>query len=67
MPSAGLIGTFAREVLVSRSLPREPEPDLGMEGDEQVAAYAAAGRVDGVMGGGYLFRSAREAGTRNVR
>ena len=59
MPSAGLIGTFAREVLVSRSLPREPEPDLVMEGDEQVAAYAEAGRIDGVMAAGYLFQSAR--------
>jgi arsenite methyltransferase len=59
MPSIGLIGTFAREVLAARSLPREPEPDLVMEGQEQVAAYAEAGRIDGVMAAGYLFQSAR--------
>lgn len=59
MPSIGLIGTFAREVLAARSLPREPEPDLVMEDLQQVASYAEAGRIDGVMAAGYLFQSAR--------
>ena len=59
MPSIALIGTFAREILAVRSLPREPEPDLVMEDQEQVAAYAEAGRIDGVMAAGYLFQSAR--------
>lgn len=59
MPSVGLIQAFAREVLVTRSLPREPEPDLVMDDPGQVAAYAEAGRIDGVMAAAYLFHSAR--------
>ncbi len=59
MPSIGLIHSFARELLVSRSLPREPEPDLVMDDPAQVAAYAEAGRIDGVMAAAYLFHSAR--------
>jgi arsenite methyltransferase len=59
MPSVGLIQSFARELLVSRSLPREPEPDLVMDDPAQVAAYAEAGRIDGVMAAAYLFHSAR--------
>jgi ubiquinone/menaquinone biosynthesis C-methylase UbiE len=50
---------FLREVTVARSLPREPEPDLVMDDPQQVAAYAEAGRVDGVMAAAYLFHSAR--------
>jgi ubiquinone/menaquinone biosynthesis C-methylase UbiE len=59
MPNPALIPTFIRELLVSRTLPREPEPDLVMEGSEQVAAYVEAGRIDGVMSASYLFHSAR--------
>ncbi len=59
MPSLGLIRSFARELLVSRSLPREPEPDLVMDDPAQVSAYAEAGRIDGVMAAAYLFHSAR--------
>lgn len=59
MPNPALIPTFLRELLVSRTLPREPEPDLVMEGTEQVAAYVEAGRIDGVMAASYLFHSAR--------
>lgn len=58
MPNLALIPTFLRECLVSRSLPREPEPDLVMEDAEQVAAYAEAGRIDGAMAAAYLFHSA---------
>lgn len=34
-----------------------------MESDEQVQAYAAAGRIDGVMSASYLFNSARISAT----
>lgn len=59
MPNPALIPTFLRECLVSRSLPREPEPDLVMDDPHQVAAYVEAGRIDGVMAAAYLFHSAR--------
>ena len=59
MPSPSLIFTFLRELAVSRSFPREPEPDLVMDDPKQVEAYAEAGRADGVMAASYLFQSAR--------
>lgn len=59
MPNPALIPTFLRELLVERTLPREPEPDLVMDDPEQVAAYVEAGRIDGVMAAAYLFHSAR--------
>lgn len=59
MPRLSLIPTFLGEVFGPRTLPREPEPDLVMDGDDQVAAYAEAGRIDGVMAAAYLFHSAR--------
>jgi arsenite methyltransferase len=59
MPSPSLVLSFLRELVVSRTLPREPEPDLVMEDPAQVAAYAEAGRIDGVMAASYLFQSAR--------
>ncbi len=59
MPNPALIPTFLRECLVSRSLPREPEPDLVMDDPDQVASYVEAGRIDGVMAAAYLFHSAR--------
>lgn len=58
MPNLALIPTFLRECLVTRTLPREPEPDLVMDDADQVAAYAEAGRIDGVMAAAYLFHSA---------
>lgn len=58
MPNPALIPHFLCELLVSRTLPREPEPSLVMDGPEQVAAYAQAGRIDGAMAAGYLFHSA---------
>jgi ubiquinone/menaquinone biosynthesis C-methylase UbiE len=54
-----LLPVLLRETLGARTLPREPEPDLVMEGPEQVAAFAEAGRIDGVMAASYLFNSAR--------
>lgn len=59
MPNLALMPTFLRELLVSRTLPREPEPALVMEEADQVAAYVEAGRIDGVMSASYLFHSAR--------
>lgn len=59
MPSPALIYTFIRELTASRTLPREPEPDLVMDGPDEVAAYAHAGRIDGVMSASYLFHTAR--------
>lgn len=59
MLNPALIPTFLRELMVSRSLPREPEPDLVMSDPEQVAAYVEAGRTDGIIAAAYLFHSAR--------
>jgi len=59
MPNPALIPTFLRELVVERTLPREPEPDLVMADPGQVAAYVEAGRIDGVMAAAYLFHSAR--------
>lgn len=59
LPNVALIPTFLRELLGVRTLPREPEPALVMDDPEQVAAYAQAGRIDGVMAAAYLFHSAR--------
>ncbi|PJB04963.1 MAG: class I SAM-dependent methyltransferase, partial [Hydrogenophilales bacterium CG_4_9_14_3_um_filter_63_34] len=59
MPNPALIPTFIRELVVERTLPREPEPDLVMADPEQVAAYVEAGRIDGVMAAAYLFHSAQ--------
>ena len=49
MPNLALIPTFVRELMVPRSLPREPEPALVMEEAEQLAAYVEAGRIYGDM------------------
>jgi arsenite methyltransferase len=59
MPRLGLFPVLLHEALGARTLPREPEPDLVMSGPEQVAAFAEAGRIDGVMSASYLFNSAR--------
>lgn len=59
MPSLSLTLVFLRELLSGRTLPREPEPDLVMDDPSQVAAYAEAGRIDGVMAASYLFHTAR--------
>jgi ubiquinone/menaquinone biosynthesis C-methylase UbiE len=54
-----MMPTLLRESMLTHPRPREPEPDLVMDGDEQVAAFAEAGRIDGVMSASYLFNSAR--------
>ena len=58
MNRMGMLVAFGREIFSERTLPREPEPDPIMEGEDQVAAFAEAGRIDGVMGASYLFHSA---------
>ena len=55
----GLLPVLIRETFGAPALPREPEPDLVMDGEEQVAAFAEAGRIDGVMAAAYLFNTAR--------
>jgi SAM-dependent methyltransferase len=50
---------FLREVCGTRTLGREPEPDLVMDDPDHVAAYHGAGRIDGLMSACYLFHSAR--------
>lgn len=59
MARLSLIPVFVRELFGERQFPREPEPDLVMADQEQVAAYSEAGRIDGVMSAAYLFHSAR--------
>jgi len=54
-----VLAALCRETFGSRTLPREPEPELIMDREEQVAAYAAAARSDGAMAAGYLFHAAR--------
>lgn len=63
MPRLSFLPTILRETLSERTLPREPEPDLVMENDEQVASYTLAGRIDGVMSASYLFHSANVSET----
>lgn len=59
MPRAAFLPIILRELLSHRTLPREPEPDLVMADDDQVAAYSEAGRVDGIMSAAYVFHSAQ--------
>lgn len=63
MPRLSMFPTLLREAFGREALPREPEPDLVMDDEEQVAAYAEAGRIDGVMSAAYLFHSARISAT----
>jgi arsenite methyltransferase len=59
MPRLSMLPSMVREVVGRGERPREPEPDLVMEGAEQVIAYEEAGRVDSVMSAAYLFHTAR--------
>lgn len=59
MPQLSMLPTVIRENLSSRTLPREPEPDLVMDTPENVEAFSRAGRIDGVMSATYLFNTAR--------
>lgn len=55
MPTAALVRTFVRELITRESSERVTEPDLVMDDPDKVAAYTAAGMVDGVMAPVYLF------------
>jgi len=57
MPRIAFAPIIFRELLGKRTLPREPEPDLVMQDEEQVKSYSHAGRIDGVMSAAYLFHS----------
>lgn len=59
MPNPSLLFNLFRELVVERTLPREPEPDLIMDDPYQVEAYSQAGKVQGTMAAAYLFHSAR--------
>jgi SAM-dependent methyltransferase len=63
VPRLNMIPTLLRETFGEHEFPREPEPDLVMENQEQVKAYSLAGRIDGVMSAAYLFQSARICST----
>ncbi len=58
MPRIAFAPIIVRELLAKRTLPREPEPALVMESEEQVRAYSCAGRIDGVMSAAYVFHTA---------
>lgn len=53
----GMLPTLVREAFGKSSFQREPEPDLVMDGEEEVRAFEEAGRIDGVMSASYLFNS----------
>lgn len=57
MPRLAFAPIIFRELFCKRTLPREPEPDLVMQDEEQVKAYSHAGRIQGVMSAAYLFHS----------
>lgn len=59
MSHLSLLSVFLRECMSQRTLQREPEPDLVMGDQSQVAAYTEAGKIDGIMSAAYLFHSAR--------
>ena len=59
MPSPALMRTFVRELLTREASHRVTEPDLVMDDPDKVAAYTAAGMVDGVMAPVYLFHCAQ--------
>ena len=59
MPSLALFPTLLREAIGPREIKdRQPEPDLVMDGQDEVAAYTLVGRVDGPMAAVYLFHAA---------
>lgn len=59
MSRPSMLPVFLREWLGSRAFPREPEPALVMDNEEQTRAYDHAGRIDGAMAAAYLFHTAR--------
>jgi arsenite methyltransferase len=50
-----LLTTLLRETLTSAQFDRIPEPDLIMDSEEAVSAFARAGRAGGILSGVYTF------------
>lgn len=59
MPKVSMLPTLLRESFGREPIIREPEPNLVMDNEEQVKAFAEAGRIDGIMSASYLFNSVR--------
>lgn len=57
MSGPAMLAHMLLERLSWRSLPRIPEPELVMNGTEEVAAFAACGREDGVLAPLYFFHA----------
>lgn len=58
MPRLSMLPTITREITLRNHQPRIPEP-MVMDEQDQVDAFAEAGRIDGIMAASYLFQSAR--------
>ena len=50
-----MLVTLLREMFTSAQFDRIPEPDLSMDSDEAVSAFARAGQPDGILSGVYAF------------
>lgn len=50
-----LLATLLRETFASAQFDRIPEPDLVMDSEEAVSAFARAGRPNGILSGVYAF------------
>ena len=50
-----LLPTLLREIFTSARFDRIPEPDLSMDSEEAVAAFARAGQPNGILSGVYAF------------
>lgn len=59
MPSLTLMKHLIREVISRKDAYRVPEPDLIMDGAEQVSAFHEAGADTGVMAPVYLYHAAQ--------
>lgn len=57
MPSLKVIKILVQELATAERAPRVPEPDLVMDGEEQVRAYTLAGGEGGTMAPVYLFHT----------
>lgn len=58
MPRFGMASVIVRELTAVTAMEREPEQTLVMRADDQVDAYAEAGRIAGGMAAVYLFHAA---------
>lgn len=57
MPKLSMLPSIVRELTCTRTLSREPEPNLVMDDREQVGAYIHAGRNASGMMAAYLFHA----------